>query len=261
MAQETAIKAFVLAGARASGDQLASRFDVPSKAYIQIAGRSMLGRVLDALHQSERVGGLSVIGLAEHGDLQHAETWPRFVSLPGADGPAASVAGALASNRDPFPALVTTCDHALLTPEIVDGFLYEIEGQDIDLAVALARRQDIEAAYPDVKRTYLSFGDGAYSSCNLFCLKTPEAARVVTFWKTAEEDRKRPWRLAWRFGVVSAIRLLVGRPPIEKAFRILSGSLGVRVHPVILPFADAAVDVDTPDDLALVERVLSRRPQ
>lgn len=250
---------FVLAGARASGDALAEAHGVPSKAHIKIAGRSMISRVLEAVSESEHTDGITVIGLEGHQKLSSDETWPSVTHVDAADGPAASVSRAL--NADPWsrPVLVTTCDHALLSAAMIDAFLSGSIASQAELTVGLARRADIEARYPDVARTYLRFGDGAYSSCNLFCLNAPAAQQVVEFWRSAEQDRKRPWRIAWRFGVIAALRILIGRPGIEQVFAIVSRRLGVEIRPVILPFAEAAIDVDTAADLALVERILLER--
>ncbi|MCA9510732.1 MAG: hypothetical protein KC560_08525, partial [Myxococcales bacterium] len=46
---------------------------------------------------------------------------------------------------------------------------------------------------------------------------------------------------------------------LEAAFARASRAIGAEAAPVVLPFADAAVDVDTPADLALVERVIGER--
>jgi hypothetical protein len=40
---------------------------------------------------------------------------------------------------------------------------------------------------------------------------------------------------------------------------MLSRRLGAEVRPVILPFAEAAIDVDKPGDLALVRGILAGR--
>lgn len=257
--QVKSVQALILAGARSGGDPLAIAHHLPSKAHILVAGKSMLGRVLDAVASNAMVRGISVIGLQQAEKLAETEAWPPHIQIEGKDGPAESVANALGQHASPFPTLVTTCDHALLTPEIVDTFLRGSHHTDADVVVALAKREQIETAYPNVARTYIKFGDSPYSSCNLFYLKTDLALSVIQFWQTAEADRKRPWRIAWRFGVISALRLLIGRPNVDAAFEIISKRLGVKIVPVILPFADAAIDVDKPDDLALVEHILSER--
>ncbi|MEL6693642.1 MAG: nucleotidyltransferase family protein [Pseudomonadota bacterium] len=253
------IGVYVLAGARSSGDALADAHNVPSKAHIKVAGQSMILRVLNALSQSAKTDDITIIGIEDHEALQTTETWPTVVFAPGENGPAASVFRTLRSRPDEDPVLITTCDHALLSPAMVDDFLQRSTESKADLTVALARRETIEAEHPDTKRTYLRFGDGEYSSCNLFCIVTPKALRVVEFWRDAEKDRKRPWRIAWRFGVGTALRLLIGRPSLDRAFAILSRRLGVTIHPIDLPFAEAAIDVDTAQDLAMVEQILTER--
>lgn len=254
-----AVDTLVLAGARKSGDALAEAHKVPSKAHIKVAGKSMISHVLRALTQSDVQGRVTVIGLDQHEDLKISEAWPDVMLAPGAEGPAASVYACVDRAQEAGPILVTTCDHALLTPAMINTFVAESVAVQADLMVALAPRTEIEARYPNVARTYLRFGDGHYSSCNLFCLATPAAQRVVRFWQDAEKDRKRPWRIAWRFGFIAALRILVGRPSLQQVFTIVSRRLGVTIHPVVLPFAEAAIDVDTAADLALVERIMSER--
>lgn len=249
------VEAFVLAGARVSGDPLAEAHNLPSKAHIKIAGTSMISRVLSALSKSQTTGCVTVIGLENHHALQSEEAWPPVNFAAGGRGPAASVNRRLNEIGGCSPLLVTTCDHALLTPVIIDAFLEQSIASNADLTVALSPRELIERHYPETRRTYLRFGDGEYSSCNLFCLLTPKAQEVVEFWQDAEQDRKHPWKIAWRFGVISALRILVGRPRLEKVFSIISSRLGVTIHPIVLPFAEAAIDIDTGEDLALVERI------
>ncbi|NQY12924.1 MAG: NTP transferase domain-containing protein [Henriciella sp.] len=255
----TAIQTFILAGARAKGDALADGHGVPSKAHIKIAGRSMISRVLEALSGSQMTGEMTVIGLEGHQSLQAEENWPPVKTIAGALGPAASVCKALDESKDPASVLVTTCDHALLSPAIVDTFLDQSIAADADLTVALARRDTIEQAHPETSRTYLRFGDGEYSSCNLFFLATPAARQVVEFWQSAEQDRKRPWRIAWRFGIIPALRILVGRPSLAQVFAIVSQRLGVVIRPIVLPYGEAAIDVDTVEDLKLVEQIVLKQ--
>lgn len=250
------VESFVLAGARVRGDALADAHNMPSKAHIKIAGKSMISRVLSALAGSRAAGAITVIGLQDHQALQAAEVWPSVNVISGDEGPAASVSRALDELKTSNPIIVTTCDHALLSPTIVDAFLSRSLASNADLTVALARRDTIEEHYPETTRTYLKLGDGEYSSCNLFCLVTPTARRAVAFWETAEQDRKRPWRITWRFGVIPALRILVGRPGLEHVFAIVSQRLSVDIRPIVLPYADAAIDVDTVEDLALVERIV-----
>lgn len=253
-----AIGALVLAGARAKGDALCLSEGVVSKAVIQIAGQPMLARVLQTLAASGLDVPVWLVGL--QGDtVQAASGGVDCIPLPAQGaGPASSLLAAL-DGTIRLPLLVTTCDHPLLTPAMVDSFLRQSLASGADLTVGLAERGVIEAAYPHTRRTYLRFGAAQLSGCNLFFLSSPKALAVLRFWQSAEQDRKHPWRIARRFGIWTALRILLGRPEPEAAFALLSRRLGARIHPVILPFAEAAIDVDSPGDLALVREIFARR--
>lgn len=246
------IAALVLAGRRNENDPLLSAADAPAtKALLQVAGRSMIDRVLGALGAAKGVGAITVSGLSQR-DL------PQGVApAPDADSPAAAI---LAAGADSYPLLVTTCDHALLSKEIVDAFVDQAMARDADLAVGFASRTVVEASYPGVARTYLTLGGEGYSGCNLFLIRTPKGFDAIRFWRTMEQDRKRPFTLARRIGPGLLLRYLFRSwTSLEGVFAYGSRRLGVRLNPVLLPFADAAVDVDKPSDLALVERVLADR--
>ncbi len=54
---------------------------------------------------------------------------------------------------------------------------------------------------------------------------------------------------------MAVIRYALGRLTLEKALQLLSRRLGLLVGAIILPFPEAAVDVDTIDDWELVKAV------
>jgi CMP-N-acetylneuraminic acid synthetase len=46
---------------------------------------------------------------------------------------------------------------------------------------------------------------------------------------------------------------------LEQALQQLSNKLSLSIKPILLPFAEAAIDVDTEQDLELVEKILANR--
>ena len=253
------VSALVLAGARASGDPLCVAEGAESKALIDIQGEAMLARVLRALSNSALVRQPAFVSGLSAPLLERARGTMAATAVTSAEGgPASSLLGAL--ERDiALPLLVTTCDHALLTSAMVDHFLASAIAGGADLTVGLAGRDTIQAAYPETKRTYLNFGDEPLSGCNLFFIATPAALKVIEFWKSAEQDRKQPWRIAWRFGLLTGLRILIGRPGVQRVFELISARMQARIGIVKMPFAEAAIDVDSPGDLALVRSILSKR--
>src|SRR6185295_9682001 len=191
----TGLTALVLAGTRAGGDPLAEYAGVSHKALIEIGGRTMVERVVEALAAAPEVARIVVAieqpalldglaGLAPPRCAKPVETMPTAPA-----GPSATVAAALATLGTPL--LVTTADNALLESAWIGELLAKVP-PDADLAAALARRDAVEAAAPDTRRTWLRFSDGDHSGCNLFLLARPAAANAVAFWQTLESERKRP---------------------------------------------------------------------
>jgi CTP:molybdopterin cytidylyltransferase MocA len=173
--------------------------------------------------------------------------------------PSTSAYAVLQSLPEDQPVLLTTADHALLRAEVVDHFCAAARQTGCDLAVALVDHAGVVSAFPDVRRTALRFRGGAYCGCNLYAFLTPESRQVADFWRQVENDRKRPWRMARALGWVTLLGYLTRRLSLEGALRLISDRLGLRICPVILPFPEAAVDVDKPSDLALAERILLTR--
>ncbi len=254
------LTALVLAGTRAGGDPLARHAGVSHKALIEIGGRTMIERVVAALAAAPAVARIVVA--IERPELLNglpglqapACDKPVAIMAP-ADGPSATVAAALAGEGAPL--LVTTADHALLEAAWLQEFLAACP-LDADVAVALGRRDVVERAAPDTRRTWLRFADGEFSGCNLFLLARPAAAGVVALWRELEGERKRPVRMMRRLGWTFALRYRLGRLPLAAATARL-GALGGGARLAIVEMSDgrAAIDVDKPEDLALVRRLVA----
>jgi GTP:adenosylcobinamide-phosphate guanylyltransferase len=158
-----------------------------------------------------------------------------------------------------YPVLITTGDHALLTPEMVNYVCNMSQTLNADMTVGLATRETISAGYPETKRTYFQFGDHAVSGCNLFTIHNREGLRLLEAWARIDKDRKKPWKLAFAFGPVALFKLLTRRMTLDEAFAIVSRTCNMTVRPLLLPFAEAAIDVDKPADKELAEQILAKR--
>lgn len=251
-----ALTALVLAGTRPGGDPLAAHAGVSHKALIDIAGVSMLQRVLGALAAVPAVARIVVA--IERPDIVAAlpDCGKPVSVLPAQGGPSASVAHALQVEGTPL--LVTTADHALLRSAWVSEFL-AAAGGDADALVGLARREAVLAAAPDTLRTWLRFADGDYSGCNLFLLRRPAALGLVRLWQRLEAERKRPLSLLRRLGFLYALRYRLGLLSLPQALTRLGALAGARLAPVVLADGRAAIDVDKPADLQLVRELIMRQ--
>jgi GTP:adenosylcobinamide-phosphate guanylyltransferase len=253
----TPYDAIVLAGQRPGEDPFAAAGHVEHRALIPVGGEPMLDRVLATLRRHPRIGSIRISidrpELLEAGDA---------TILRSADSPSESVLQALESRAlatAARPVLLTTADHALLDAEILDHFLEAADATEADIAVGLVREQVLRSAFPDTQRTYLRFRGGGVSGANLFALRTPEARRAVEFWRSVEALRKHPWRLARAFGPFTLLLFALRLLSLEGAFARASKVIGARACAITLPFAHAAIDIDKPADLELVEQILAGR--
>jgi len=252
----------VLAGRRGEGD--GDALPGPHRALVDVAGVPMLLRVVRTLRATPRVGRL----LVSIDDAAALDAVPELRALVASgalethqslDSPSRSVQDVLASLPRGEPALVTTADHALLTPEMVQGFLGAADATGADVVAGAVGASLLRARYPESRRTLLRLGREGYHGANLFAFRTDDSRGAAAFWVRAERFRKQPWRLAGVFGPITLVRFLLRRLDLDAALERISDAIGVQVRVALLPFPEAAIDVDRPDDLALANQILAAR--
>jgi len=75
-----------------------------------------------------------------------------------------------------------------------------------------------------------------------------------------ENDRKKPIRVIGFVGWVAMARYALGILSVAAAMRRLSERTGIDAAVVTMPFAEAAIDVDSVADLELVRAIVARSP-
>ena len=250
--------AIVLAAGRGPNDPMAKAYGVSHKCALPVNGVPMLRRVVEALQGSQSIASISVsIETAEVARDALGKTSNITIVASENSAPLSAI---VAIRENPtFPVLITTADHALLTPEMIDYFCKQAEQDGADFSAGLAQAEIILAAYPQSIRTFFKFGKDRVSSCNLFVVRTEKGLRILEKWKYLEQVRKKPWRLVAAFGPLALIRFLLGALSLDEVFRVVSKRLGLIAKPILLPFAEAAIDVDKPSDLELAEAILKLR--
>ena len=259
--------ALVLAGRRGASDEFADALTAadaaPHHALLDVCGVPMLLRVIRVLRDCPEIGRI-VVCIDEPSALDAVPELAQWLvdgSLEcrtARDSPSRSVSDLLTDVTPGERALVVTADHALLTPEMV-AHITGADAEGADMLVAVVTSDVIRARYPETKRTWLKFRDVWISGANLFAFLTPEARRAAEFWVNAERFRKQPWKLVSAFGPGALLAFLFRRLDLDAAFVRVSLTIGARVRAVRMPWAEAAIDVDRPADLVLVNRILAER--
>jgi len=250
----------LLAGQRPGPDPLAAHFGQTWKALVPVAGAAMLSRVAHTLLASAGVARVVVVAQRPDALLVGDCAWmsgnPRIGVARSSTGIARSVSAIAGTADAPWPVLVTTADHPLLTPAMVERMLGSAEA---DVSIGVVGQRTLLAAYPDNRRTWLRFRREAWTGANLFTLRSARAQPALAAWAAVEQDRKKAIKLLWRFGPLLALGALCRLITLEGALAKVGRRMGCSIRPVPLPQAEAGIDVDKPADHALAERILAGR--
>jgi hypothetical protein len=225
----------------------------------------MVLRVIRALQASQDVGQLVLCGpppsVLDHcPELRAKIDGGEILWLEAQNTPSASAAQALARIAPGAQVLLTTADHALLSPAMVGYFCGQARTIRADVVAALAPYAVVNRAYPETRRTVLRLRDGGLCGCNLYAFLTPRGRAATGFWQGVEANRKRPVRLARLLGWMTVARYVTGRLTLAEGLARMSRWLGVEARAVLMPFPEAAIDVDTVDDWLLARRIVEDRP-
>lgn len=249
--------AVVLAGSRPGRDAFAEQFGTDLKALIPIVGEPMVVRPVRALLESKGVGKILVLSQSPDRIGAVLPDDPRIEVRASQGTIAETMLALIADKRTQWPLLVTTADHALLDPATVEEFCGRAEAPD--LAIGVVERANLLRRFPDARRTWIRLRGGAYTGANLFALRSPAVTCAIELWRSVEQDRKKSWRIISVLGpavlMAAALRLI----SLDEVLGQLGGRLALAVKAIRLSNPLAGVDVDKPEDHALVEAILEGR--
>lgn len=251
--------AIVLAGQRPGVDPLAAHFSEAWKALVPVGGEPMVTHVVRTLSQVAEIGKIVVLAQDTQALSAAVTAGGAADILASSDGISVSILRHAGTPAAPWPVLVTTADHPLLTPEMVEHFVAQADASGGDVAVAMVEQATMLAAYPGNKRTWLRFSDGAWSGANLFALRSDGARGALKLWAEAEQDRKKAWKLFLHFGPLLALRAITRTIGLATALGKAGKRLGFSAHLVPMPMAEAAIDVDKVSDHVLAEQIFQAR--
>ena len=226
-----------------------------------VAGEPMVAHVVRTLLACPSIGRVVIVAqqpelLATEG-LEWIAKSPRVTTASGGNGIAESIVRVAGTEHTPWPVLITTADHPLLTVEMVEHFLHG--SRDSDASIGVVERRVLLGRYPQSRRTWLKFRGGAYTGANLFTARKPRTADGLRIMASVEADRKSQLKMLWKFGLVLTIGGLVRALTIEQAALRGGRRLGLKVVAVPLPYPEAGIDVDRPADHESVTRIFAER--
>jgi GTP:adenosylcobinamide-phosphate guanylyltransferase len=262
-AATTTTTAIVMAGRREGHvDPLAAAAGLSDKCVVPVAGRPMIGYVLDTLRDTADVGKVivSINDPALLDDLEEARALRAQGRLVVAVARTNLVDSLLAAvDQADFPIFITTADNVLLTPEAASAFFRGAEAAEAEVAVAFARRQSVIDAHPDGQRRFYRFSDDSYSNCNSYWIGSRKALKAAEVFRSGGQFAKHPLRIVQALGIINLIRFRYGIGTLDEAFRRFSRRFRLTICAVILSDGAVAIDVDNARTLGVTEAILARR--
>jgi hypothetical protein len=138
-------------------------------------------------------------------------------------------------------------------------FCDALDGLTEDAALGITPASYVLEKYPEGDRAFHHFRDGAFSSCNLYAILTPEGIEGAQVFKSGGQFGKKPKRLIAAFGLFAFLLYRSRLFTLRTVLRTLSRGIGVRTAPVLMPFAEGPIDVDRPVDWDLANRIVAAR--
>ncbi len=228
------------------------------KALIVLGGKPMAQRVVEALALSPRIARIALIGLPPDAPVHHPKVAAR---LPDHGSLLKNIrAGAewVAGHEPTAPLVVAaSADLPAISPEMVSWVVDTARQTEHDLYYVIVPREIMEARFPGSGRAYVRLRDGIFTGGDLHVLRL-SSAPGARFWEAVHAARKNILRQAALIGADTLLLLALRRLTLAQLERRISRSAGLRCRAMVSPYAELGMDVDTPHQLAMIEKSMQR---
>jgi len=227
---------------------------VPNKTFVEIAGKALVTRTLEALRAAPSVGYILAVVPPE------MYSSPALTLANEKRAAGVHIRESLRSGLEQLPpdepVLISASDLPILSVACIEEFVAEARAVQADLAYAILERTLHETRFPEVPHTWARLREGTYCGGGFIAIKPAVYPALARFIEHLGAARKNPLRLASLFGFSVLVKFALRRLSVADAEAQASRVLRARVRAVISSFPEMAVNVDRPSDVALAERLI-----
>lgn len=242
-------------------DSVSGAAGVAHKSLVPVAGMPMAWHVVQALAESGQVGEIVVVGL-EPGEIEFqapVHYVPNQPSLWASQN--AGLRKLRELNPDDRYILALTADVALLSGEIIGRFIEVCQPLTMEAYWGIVPKDVMLATFPDSRRTYLPLREGSFCSSDLYLGRLSAGFRIQERVRFFIEHRKNVVAQVWKLGLPTLLKFLLRRLTMADIVDFAYKFADLRGCPVVLPIAEAGMDVDKPGQLAQVQAYLQAHPE
>ena len=227
---------------------------VPYEADIPVGERAMGAWIVDALKNSVAITSIGLVGptsLVQDGVTLAPMVGDMFGNI---------LSGLTTVPEHAEHVLFITSDIPWITGPMIQAFI-DMAPPEFDVVYPIITKEVTQARFPGTKRTYVRLKEGVFTGGNLFVARPGAIPRLKERAEVLLSHRKSPIKLAQDVGWGLLFRLVFGQLSIRQAEDRVGDILGIRGKAIVFPYAEAGVDVDKPEDLALAHRELGMLPE
>jgi GTP:adenosylcobinamide-phosphate guanylyltransferase len=229
--------------------EFAAKVGTEHKALIEIEGRTVLGRTLDALNATGMVKSTIVIGPEEvrnHPDAGSAT----YKLSPGETGPDNIYLGLnqlLAEPEPPQKVLVVTTDLPFLTPDLIREFIEKCPA-DKDICVPLVRSSDFRKRFPGTEATFVKLKDDEWTTGCAYVMDVEALKKAKPHIDRVFENRKSKVGMARLLGPGFVLKWLTKRLTLVDVEAKIMSVLGCSGAAITGSAPELAFDIDYAED-------------
>ena len=256
----TNINCVIMAGGLPEpGEPLYEMTQGKSKVLLDMNGRTMLERVVDALQAAQSIGEIVVVGLGS--DLGMTFQKPVYHVTDHGSLLKNALAG-IAKMRELHPetnlVLLCSADIPTITPEIVDDFIEKCAPFDKGMVYNFVDKATLEARFPHSNRTYVKLKDALIAGGDMTLIQADLSDTNRHIWEALTNARKHAWQLARVVGFRFLFKFLLRQLSLsyieDAAYRITGRPCQVMLN----PHAEIAMDADKPEQVELLRADIER---
>jgi GTP:adenosylcobinamide-phosphate guanylyltransferase len=227
----------------------AEKVGTDNKALIQIQGKTVLGRTLDALQATGMVRSTIVIGpevVRNHPDAQVAT----YRLEPGETGPDNIYLGLnqlLSGSNPPEKVMIVTTDLPFLTPQIIQDFI-KLCPPDKEICVPLVKASEFRKRFPGTEATFVKLKDDEWTTGCAYVMDVKALQKAKPHIDRVFENRKSKLGMAKLLGPAFVLKWLTKRLTLVDVEAKIMNILGCSGAAVTGCAPELAFDIDYVDD-------------
>jgi len=255
------LDAVVLAGGDLSPDDpLFHECPDGKRSLVDVQGKPMVQRVIDAFSDSDAVDEIIVIGLPSECGLQSSKP---LHYLPDEGGIFENIRRGVQFGAQIHPErskfITASSDIPALLPEMVDWLADSVAEDLIPLIYYTVVPQAVmEKRFPSAGRSYVRFSDVTVCGGDLNVVDKSLFDQERTIWQRLTQTRKYPLKQAALLGLDTLVLVALHLITLDNAVKKICKKLSLKGKALVSPYAEIGMDADKPHQLEILRSTLGK---